>query len=96
MSAQQTSVLDLPYYETLCEVLAPYIPASETEATAHFSSSEIISSIERHHGVPQGVVGKEITNWVLPEDFVRAMRYKGFREVNAGGLELHWPMKKKV
>ena len=60
-----------------------------------FSSAEIIQAIESHHGIPQGPVGKEIFTWVFAEDFVRAMRYLGYKEKNTGGNQLEWLMKKK-
>lgn len=93
---EPTPVKDLPYYETLRIVLEPYRPArGEQDATDHFTSAEIISQIEQHHGVPQGVVGKSVTTWVRPDDFVRAMRHLGFREVNGGGMQLYWVMTRK-
>ncbi len=94
---RQTPVPDLPWFETLRTVLEPYQPAENVaEADQHFSSSEIIQSIERHHGVPQGPAGKDIALWVAPADFVRAMKHLGFQEQNTGGLQLQWLMKKKV
>lgn len=89
-------VTDLPWYETLRKVLEPYKPvANSKDADVFFTSSEIISSIEQHHGVPQGIVGANIKEFVFADDFVRAMRYCGFTEVNAGGVGLQWIMKKK-
>lgn len=89
-------VPQLEWYETLRHILEPYEPAkNETQADKHFTSAEIISSIEQHHGVPQGVIGKEIHQLVLPGDFVRAMRYLGYQEANAGGISLLWILKKK-
>jgi hypothetical protein len=94
--SKEIPVKELPYYETLRIILEPYRPCNtETDSDVQFSSSEIITQIEQHHGVPQGIVGKEIHQWVLPEDFVRAMRYLGFKEVNSGGLQLQWIMKYK-
>jgi len=91
-----TPVPQLEWYHTLRILLEPYQPADkEADADHHMTSVEIIQAIEQHHGVPQGIVGKKIYEWVLPEDFVRAMRYLGYREVNAGGLQLHWLLKKK-
>lgn len=93
---QPTPVVDLPYYETLREYLEPYLPASNEEtADKLLTSAEIINAIENHHGVPQGPVSKgSVTQWVLPEDFTRAMKKLGFRSVNTGG-QLQWLMKKK-
>lgn len=90
-------VPDLPYYETLKAILEPYRPADD-EATADktFTSAEIIQAIEVHHGVPQGPVAKgDVTQWVEPEDFTRAMKYCGYKAVNVGGLGLVWVMKRK-
>ena len=93
---EETPVKDLPYYNTLREALLPYQPAKDkSDATEFFSSAEIIASIEQHHGVPQGPVGKEIERWIMPGDFVRAMEQLGFRAINTGGLQLTWLMKKK-
>lgn len=93
---QSTPVPQLPFYQTLRTVLEPYQPAiSEADADHYFTSAEIIQAIEQHHGVPQGPVGKEIHTWVQPDDFVRCMRYLGYHEANAGGMQLHWLLKKK-
>jgi hypothetical protein len=90
-------VVDLPYYETLRAILEPYTPVDEERhADKTFSSTEIINAIEEHHGVPQGPAHKgSIVEWVEPDDFVRAMKYCGFKAVNGGGLSLVWLMKKK-
>jgi hypothetical protein len=89
-------VKDLPWYETLRIMLEPYEPLkANEEADKTFTSAEIISFIEQHHGVPQGPIGKEIREFVYADDFVRAMRYLGFYEVNAGDLQLHWVMRRK-
>lgn len=94
MSAQ--SLADLPWYETLLVILEPYQPAtSEADADERFSSTEIIQSIEQHHGVPQGPIGKEIHIMVSWEDFVAVMRRLGYRETNSGGVQLQWLLKKK-
>ncbi len=99
MSTQQEEpipVKDLPWYESLRIVLEPYQTVkSDADADKFFTSAEIISSIEQHHGVPQGVVGGHVSSWIMPEDFVRAMRYLGYYEKNAGGVQLQWLMKKK-
>lgn len=90
-----TPVQDLPWYETLRVFLEPYQPAYDfSDSTKQFSSREIIQAIESHHGVPQGIVGKETVDWISPEDFVMAMRKLGFREANITGNELEWIMKK--
>jgi len=87
---------DLAWYETLRIILENYQPAtSDADADERFSSTEIIKSIEEHHGVPQGVVGKEIHILVSWEEFVAVMRRLGYREVNTGGVQLHWLLKKK-
>lgn len=90
-----TPVPDLPWYESLRLFLEPYEPSSRQESDKTFTSTEIIRAVEAHHGVPQGVVGKEIYVWMAPEDFVRAMRYLGYREENLSGTELEWLMRKK-
>lgn len=88
-------VKDLPWYESLRIFLEPYKPAASLSVSdKQFSSRSIISAIESHHGVPQGMVGKEIYEWISPDDFVRAMRYLGYREANTFGNELEWLMKK--
>jgi hypothetical protein len=90
-------VVDLPYYQTLRAILEPYLPADDEKSSDKtFTSAEIINAIEQHHGVPQGPVAKgDVTQWVEPEDFTRAMTYLGFKAVNVGGLALQWLMKKK-
>lgn len=94
---EPTPVIDLPYYETLRTVLEPYTAANDdASADRTFSSAEIIKAIEEHHGVPQGMNGKRgAEKWVMPEDFVRAMKYLGYKAVNMGGLQLEWLMKAK-
>lgn len=90
-----TPVPQLPWYESLRIFLEPYRAASSpAEADKTFSSAEIIKAIEQHHGIPQGVVGKTIYEWILPDDFVRAMRYLGYQEKNTGADQLEWLMKK--
>jgi hypothetical protein len=93
--SELTPVPDLPWYESLRLFLEPYEPSSREMSDKQFSSTEIIRAIEAHHGVPQGIVGKEIYVWMSPEDFVRAMRYLGYREENVSGTELEWLMRKK-
>jgi hypothetical protein len=90
-------VIELPYYETLREILEPYRAVnSEDQADKLFTSAEIIRAIEEHHGVPQGPMGKcGIKEWVMPDDFARAMKHLGFRAVNTGGLQLQWLLKRK-
>lgn len=100
MSAEETSSLtpvpSLPWYETLRTILEPYKPAhNEADADKYFTSREIISSIEQHHGVPQGPIGKEIQTLVYTTDFVRAMKYLGYQSANAGGVKIHWLLKRK-
>lgn len=93
---EPTPVTKLPYYETLREILAPYYAAEDAgDATDFFSSAEIISQIEQHHGVPQGPQQGLAVQWVSPNDFVRAMRYLGYREKNMGGIQLQWLLKRK-
>lgn len=94
---QPTKVVDLPYYETLRTVLEPYLPADdEASSDKTFTTTEIIRSIEEHHGVFQGVNGKYgAEKWVEPEDFTRAMQYLGFKAANVGGVQLEWLLKKK-
>jgi hypothetical protein len=85
------------WYDTLRTILEPYMPATgEQDAEERFSSAELISSIEQHHGVPQGLVGKDIRELFEKGDFVTAMHRLGFRETNAGGVQLQWLMKKKT
>lgn len=92
----ETNLTDLSWYETLRLILEPYKPpGADGEFDQQFSSAEIISSIEQHHGVPQGPVGKEINILVHWNDFVAVMHRLGYREVNAGGVQLAWLMKKK-
>jgi hypothetical protein len=94
---EPTPVMDLPWYQSLRTLLEPYDPVKEErDSDQQFTSAEIISSIEQHHGVPQGPQQGLAKDWILPEDFVRAMEYLGYRAVNAGGLQLQWLMKKKL
>lgn len=90
-----TPVPKLAWYETLRKILEPYQPATGLEVENEFSTGDIIAAIERHHGVMQGPVGKTVTEWVQPQDFVRAMRYLGFIDASGGGIQLVWPVKKK-
>lgn len=93
---EPTPVTDLPWYNSLRTVLEPYRPAKdEKDSDQLFTSAEIISIVEQHHGVPQGPQQGLAESWIKPEDFVRAMEYLGFRSANTGGLQLHWLMKKK-
>jgi hypothetical protein len=92
---EPTPVKDLPWYESLRIFLEPYEPCRVEISDKTFTSNEIICAIESHHGVPQGVVGKEIYVWMQPDDFVRAMRYLGFTEMNVSGTQLEWVMRKK-
>lgn len=95
LGSEPTPVVDLPYYESLREFLEPYTPADEKTADKYFTSAEIIRAIEEHHGVPQGPVAKgDVEQWVLPEDFTRAMKKLGYRSANTGA-GLQWLMKKK-
>lgn len=90
-----TPVTELPWYESLRLFLEPYFPSTKEHSDKTMTSAEIIRAIEAHHGVPQGIVGKEIYVWMAPEDFVRAMRHLGYREENVSGTELEWLMRKK-
>jgi hypothetical protein len=95
LSSEPTPVVDLPYYESLREFLEPFTPAEKNSADKYFTSAEIIRAIEEHHGVPQGPVAKgDVHQWVLPEDFTRAMKKLGFRSANLGG-QLQWMLKKR-
>jgi hypothetical protein len=89
-------VKDLEWYETIRVLLEPYSPAfSEKESTIAYTSAELIQAIEEHHGIPQGPVCKTIHIYVQESDFLRAMKYLGFRQTNTGGLQLQWLMKPK-
>ena len=93
---EETPVTKLPYYESLRLVLEPYTPAVDVRDAEQFvSSAELIASIEQHHGVVQGTQQGMAENWIRPYDFVRAMRYLGYREKNTGGIQLQWLLKKK-
>lgn len=96
MSSQDvTGVPQLPWYQTLREFLEPYAPAaSDAEADKYLSSPEIIAAIELHHGNPQGLQQGLAVNFVEPADFVRAMRYLGYRSTNSGNGQLQWLLKK--
>ncbi len=94
-SKDVTPVKDLPWYESLQIFLEPYRPAADAiQADKTFTSNEIIQAIESHHGVPQGIVGKEIYVFCEFDDFVQAMRYLGFKEANTSGSQLEWLMLK--
>lgn len=76
-------VPQLPWYETLRIFMEPYMPAASAEsAELQFTSTQIINQIESHHGIPMGIVGKDIVVLVSPDDFVRAMIYLGFHAYN--------------
>lgn len=93
---EPTPVPDLPWYNTLRAILEPYQPAKDLkDSDQTFSSAEIIASIEQHHGIPQGLVKGDTVKFVFTDDFVRAMNYCGYNEVNAGGVGLQWIMKRK-
>lgn len=86
-------LISLPWFETLRTFLESYNPVcTELQADTFLTSGEIIRAIEAHHGIPQGIVGKEVHCWVDPENFVEAMRYLGFQDINMAGDGLQWIM----
>jgi hypothetical protein len=96
MTSQQKGFVNELWFETLRIMMEQYTQATEKDAEQTFSTAEIINSIEQHHGIPQGLVGKKIFQLMAPDDFVKAMHRLGFNETSAGGLELHWLVKKKA